>query len=112
MQLLSEIEARVYQIVELVKNGKKVEDNRVELKGEWIDGKRTARLVAGHANDMRGESILWVFGIDEKRGVIGVNPDEFSNWWSQFKSQFNEGVYPEVRHVNVPVGMETVVALR
>ena len=36
--------------------------------------------------------------------VQKIDPDEFSNWWSQFKSQFDEGVYPDLLHqVNVPV---------
>jgi hypothetical protein len=102
--LTSEVEARVYQIIDIVTKGNRVEDERVELKGIWIDAKKAARQVAGHANKLRGEPILWVFGIDEVRGLTGVDPGEFSNWWNQFKSQYVEDVYPALlTHVNVSV---------
>jgi hypothetical protein len=108
----NEIEARVYQIIDWVQQHKPIEDDRVELKGIWIDAKKAARLVAGHANASRGEPILWVFGVDEKQDVTGVLRDEFSNWYSQFKSQFDEDVSPDlVAHINVPSNGETVVAL-
>jgi len=108
----SQVESRVYQIVDIVNAGQIVEDDRVELKGEWIDAKKSARLVAGHANASRGEPILWLMGLDEKRGVQKIEPGEFSNWWNQFKSRFNEGIHPDlVHHINVPVDGLTVVAL-
>jgi hypothetical protein len=83
----------------------------VELKATWpTDTYRTARRIAGHANASGGEPILWLLGIDEKAGVVGVERNELANWRSQVESHF-DGLAPGMKDVIVPVGSVTVVAL-
>jgi len=65
------LEERVLSIVELVLNGRTVEDDRVELKAEWPeDHYKAARHIAGLANASRGEDVLWIVGLDETTGVV------------------------------------------
>lgn len=49
---------------------------RRELKAEWLPdhSKVARRQIAGHANVARGD--LWLIGVDEKRGVAGVDQQE------------------------------------
>lgn len=93
---IQEIEAWGLSVVELVKSGKKVEDDRVELKSIWLDPQRAARRIAGHANSSLGSVILWIIGLDET-GIIHSSDVEFSNWWPQVNSHF-EGVTPRPRY--------------
>ena len=74
-----EIENWVLEIIEQVESGQPNEDYRVELKAEWPDAKKAARRIAGHANAAHGEPILWVIGVDEKKGAVGVNNEELAN---------------------------------
>ncbi len=98
----TELEYKVLEIIDRVKNNKKVEDSTVELKAEWLDDHRkTARHIAAHANAARGESITWIIGLDEKRGVVGVDDREFANWWPQVNCNF-ETVFPDLV-INFPL---------
>lgn len=110
---ITDIEVRVFQIVEQLKRGQQIEDDRVELKREWILGNKAARRLAGHANTVRGEPILWIFGIDEKaRVVVDLDLLEVSNWFAQVKSQFVQDVYPDIiRHANVIVDDKQLIAI-
>lgn len=85
----AQIEAWVYGMVELIESGQRVEDTRVELKAEWPDPKRAARGIAGHLNAARGETVLWVIGVDEQRGVVDFDPVELADWTAQFRTQFD-----------------------
>ncbi|MBD3926577.1 hypothetical protein IEZ26_18285 [Nocardioides cavernae] len=89
---LQQIEARVIEIVELVKAGSEVEDNGVELKSAWPDpGARIARQLAGHANAARSEPILWIIGLDEARHeVVEFEGVEQANWWPEVRRWFDE----------------------
>ena len=98
-------------ILDRLKAGQPIEDSRVELKSEWIDSKKAARRIAGHANASHGEPILWLMGVDEKRGVVGANHTEMSTWWSKVESEFNELAPSLIRDMNVPYEGKTVVAL-
>ena len=62
-------------VVDRVLRNQKNEDDRIELKGVWPEpsGRRTARQLAGHANAARGERVLWIVGLSEEHGLIGVN---------------------------------------
>jgi hypothetical protein len=74
-----EIEDWALQIIDQVVNNKPNEDSRIELKTGWIDSKKAARRIAGHANSCQGEPILWLIGVDEKsQSVPGVSPNEFT----------------------------------
>lgn len=106
----SEIEYWTLQVIDLVASGHAVEDSRVELKREWIDPDKAARQIAAHANAARSEPILWLIGIDEKQGVIGVKHDEFSNWLNAVASHF-EGLPPSCVDLNVPSDGRVVTAL-
>src|SRR5437667_7296731 len=105
-----DIERWVVSIVEQVKAHQPVEDTRVELKSTWIDPQKAARRIAGHLNASRGEQALWIIGLDEKQGVVGVNRNDFANWWAQVKAEFEE-VCPELKDHNVPIDDKVVVAL-
>ncbi len=98
-----EIEAWVLRIVDIVTNHQPIEDSRVELKRVFIDPRKAARRIAGHANASQGAQVLWVIGLDEEQGIIGVDDTEFSSWWGQVSSCF-DGLAPGFEHINVPVG--------
>ena len=85
----SQIEMWVLDIVDRIKDGQPIEDSRVELKREWIKPEKAARRIAGHANAARGDNILWIIGVDEKNGVIGVDYEELSSWYGEAKSCFD-----------------------
>ena len=106
----SEIEYWAHQVMDRVDAGHAVEDGRVELKREWIQAEKAARQIAAHANAARGESILWLIGVDEKEGVIGVGHEEFSNWFNSVVSCF-DGLAPNCDDLNVPRQGRTTTAL-
>jgi hypothetical protein len=86
------IEARVLDIVDIVVNGGRVEDDRVEAKGIWpTDHRRAARQIAGLGNAAAGEPIMWIVGLDENgHRVCDPGDTEPSNWWNQVSSRFSE----------------------
>lgn len=68
-----EIESWSLRVIERVVANHPHEDFLVELKRNWLtDPNRTARRIAGHANAARGEPILWLVGVDQNSGVLGV----------------------------------------
>lgn len=105
-----EIESWASRVIEQVENNQPLEDSRVELKSGWQEPERIAREIAGHANAAHGDPILWLIGVHEKKGVVGVEFQEFSNWFQSIRAEFNE-LAPEVQEVNIPRGEKTVVAL-
>lgn len=107
-----EIDAWALRVIERIEQQQPNEDSRVELKAEWPDKpERAARQIAGHANAMRGESILWLIGVDEEQGVKGASQNNLANWWPQVKAQF-DNLAPDVREVSIPCkDNKTVVAL-
>ena len=105
-----EIESWALRILERVERKQPIEDSLVELKREWPDASKTARLLAAHANAARGEDVLWLIGVDETNGIVGANVQELSNWFSQIRSGF-ESEYPRLQDVNVQYKGKTVAAL-
>lgn len=107
-----EIETWALNIIDRVQQKLPVEDSRVECKREWpTDAKRVARRIAGHANAARGESILWLIGVDEKSGEVpGVKFVEFDSWFRAVAASFDEMI-PEVKPLAIPVVNGVVVAL-
>lgn len=106
----NEIENWVLRIIEQVQAHQPNEDFRVELKTEWIDPVKAARLIAGQANAAHGEPVLWVIGVNQDLGVVGAQHMELASWYEKVKAQF-DGLAPEMTDLNIPNGDRTVVAL-
>ncbi|CAA9326943.1 MAG: hypothetical protein AVDCRST_MAG93-6004 [uncultured Chloroflexia bacterium] len=107
-----QLEALVYSLVDQVRLRHPVEDSHIELKREWIEPLKAARILAGHANAARGEQIVWVIGLDEKDGVVGAQREELANWLPQLTTHF-DGTAPDLEldlNVTLDTG-EAVVAL-
>ncbi len=105
-----QIEYWALQVVERVKLGHRVEDSLVELKSNWIPPDKAARRIAGHSNAARGEPILWLIGVDEDDGLIGVNDGELADWYGAVKAQF-DGILPQMYSRSISVDGKTVMAL-
>lgn len=99
-------------IVEQVTGGKSLEDDRVELKAKWPeDFRKTARQIAGHANQAGGDTIMWLIGIDETRkAVVPVEPLEMADWWTGVERWFDE-LAPGFQYLTIPAHGEMVHAL-
>jgi hypothetical protein len=106
----AEIEFWALGIMATVTSGGRVEDSRVELKAEWPDPVKAARRLAGHANAARGEDVLWLLGVDERQGVVGVNPDDLASWWSAVIANF-DGPSPSATPVTIFQDSVMVLAL-
>lgn len=85
----AQLEARVLGIADVVHAGGRHEDGLVELKAEWLSPEKTARRLAAHANAARGEAVLWIVGLDEKRGVCDPTPVDLATWWPQVEACFD-----------------------
>ncbi len=107
---LSELEAWVLNVISAVERRQPVEDARVELKAEWPPPEKAARRIAGHANAAGGEWVLWIIGVDEDKGVIGVKKEELADWHSALVSYF-DSVTPELTDLLVPTPSGQVLAL-
>lgn len=105
-----EIEEWALRAIERAENGQPNEDSRVELKADWPDAQRAARRIAGHANALRGEPILWIIGVDEDQGLKGANQNDLATWWPQTQAEF-DGPLPRLRDVLVYRKGKTAVAL-
>ncbi len=85
----NELETKVLRLLRTCSFPTHIEDSTWELKSESsADPTRAARQLAGHANASRGEVIVWVFGVDEKRGVVGIEPFEVGVFLSQIEKSF------------------------
>lgn len=105
-----EVENWALGIIASVASHNRVEDVRVELKGQWPGPEPTARRLAAHCNAALGDDVLWLIGVDEENGVIGADRAEFANWWPEVVSQF-DGPVPTVTDVVIHYERVTVVAL-
>ncbi len=112
MLTISQIEYWALQVIGRVENKQPVEDSRVELKAGFVDATRAARRIAGHLNAARGDDVLWLIGVDEERGVVGVHATEFAGWYNGVRACFDDLVLaPKVVDVAVSTRAGTVVAL-
>lgn len=106
-----QIEAWALQIIDGIKDGALTEDSLVELKRTFPEAPKAARRIAGHANAARGESILWLIGVDERQGIVGINNDiDLASWWPQVESCF-DGIAPYLTDLIVPSEDKRVIAL-
>lgn len=107
----SELEAWVLSVIDRVESGQPNEDARIELKSRWPEPKKAARRIAGHANAAGGDPILWIIGVDQSTGVVGVEALEVASWLSQVKAEFNELAPDLSLDLNIPVRDKIVVAM-
>lgn len=99
----AQLEAKVLQRVDLIRRGIKVEENLVEVKGEWPSPSKFARQLAGLCNAARGQPGIAIFGIDEESGRLSPLKDEASIWYAKLCAKF-EGLAPrQLDHITVPV---------
>ncbi len=106
----AEVEHWVITVADRVRASAPIEDSRVELKAEWPDAVDAARRIAGHANAARGDPVLWIIGLDEKRGAIGAAVNELAKWHPKVQAQF-DGIAPAMEDFLVPYDGQTLVAL-
>jgi Schlafen, AlbA_2 len=108
-----ELEKWVLEIADRVLKNEPIEDDRVELKTKWPDDfHKAARQIAGLANQARGQMILWIIGLNEKeKKIVGAEQEEFSDWYNQVKSNFDELFAPSVESLNVQYEDKILVAL-
>ena len=96
--LPTDVEAWALLVVDRVRSGEPVDDDRVGLIVDWPEPAAGARLLAGHANAARMAPILWLVGVDEEKGKVGTASDrDAAGWVSQVMARFDEGP-PEVVH--------------
>lgn len=107
---VEQLEAWVLSIVDVVANGHRFEDTRVELKAQWPEVQSAARRIAGHANAAGGHAVLWIIGLDEVKGVVPVAPVDVAEWRGQLAKQF-DGVEPRFTDLIVPTSSGPVTAL-
>jgi hypothetical protein len=105
-----EIESWAARIIAGVQSGATVEDSRVELKAELPEPTKAARRIAAHANGASSEPILWLIGVDEDKGVVGIKGDDLAAWFPKVKAAF-DGVYPPLRDVAITVNGSTILCL-
>ena len=106
-----QVESAVIRAIQLARNGDSVEDDAVELKREWPEPKK-ARQLAGSANRLNGEPLIYVVGVDEQGKCFPTGATEPSDWWAQIENQFDE-VAPDLAiHMNVSLESgDSVVAM-
>ena len=111
---LQRLEAKCHALVDRVLAGNRIEDDLVECKAEWPDDPhRAARRIAAHANTARGESILWLIGLDEdNHRVSPLGATDLANWWPAVEKRFADGVAPSYQQLQIHTEHGTVVALQ
>ena len=107
-----EVEIWARDIISALLKGQPIEDTRVEIKSNWISPEKAAPRLAAQANSSRGDSILWLIGVDEKSKIIlGADPLERESWIKSVQRYF-DGFAPRlVIDVNFRIDDNTVVAL-
>lgn len=71
---------------------------------------KSARRLAGHCNALHGDDGLWIVGVNEKSGVLGVDPDDFADWWPRLKAEFHDET-PDLTEVFFTYEGKRLVAL-
>jgi hypothetical protein len=89
-----QIESWAIDVLDKVRTGKKVDDPLVEMRHDWPEPAVAARLIAGHANMARGQTILWLMGADEAAGIKQITHRDPALWLPQVDAYF-DGVAPD-----------------
>lgn len=110
------VDALVQAAIENLRAGRSVEDDAgIEFKRVWPDPpSKNARQLAGAANALRGDVLIYVIGVDDKTGEI-TTPEkrEAKEWYEQIRKPFDQ-VVPELlwsQTVFVGDGSSSVQAL-
>lgn len=106
----AQLETWVIATIDRVRNRLRVEDSRIELKAQFPESADAARRIAGHLNAARGDSVLWIIGIDEKTGQLTSPNSDHATWWQRVLPLF-DGVAPGVMDLRVPYDGGRVIAL-
>jgi hypothetical protein len=97
--------------IEQLKNIVQPEDTLLELKGPWsTDYNKAARQLAGRLNAAKGDYVLWLFGVDEKEGMVTLDNVDVTPWYQNIKKEF-DGQAPNFRHYNIQCKAGLIVAL-
>lgn len=106
-----QLEVLAVATIERARSGGAVEDDRVELKREW-PGVDRVRQLAGSANRLNGEFLVYLIGVDEKGEVFPTDQIDPADWWATMRARFDD-VFPDlVTHATVTLEDGTsVVAL-
>jgi hypothetical protein len=107
----ADIEATIRDVLGRIDRDEHIEDSWVELKSTWIDPQKAARRIAAQANAGRGAPVVWMVGIDEKRGLVGCTAAPLHDWWAQVATCFDT-VVPALHDLAVSVDGTTVVVLQ
>lgn len=93
--------------------GRPVEDDRIEIKRDW-PGPERARQLAGAANALRGEPLIYIVGCDEDGETHPVRDVDPTAWYGAIRAGFDSDAPRLALHVRVVVGDDpgdSVVAL-
>ncbi|WP_377103970.1 hypothetical protein [Propionicimonas sp. T2.31MG-18] len=108
----AQFEASVVAVVNALRAGSPMEDDRIELKRDWPDPEK-ARQLAGAANRVAGEYLTYIIGIDETGKTFPIGNVDPATWWSQMQAHFDEVSPQLVQQCAVHVSEnEVVMALR
>ena len=90
--------------------GARPEDSLIEFKRELPSPEKAARRIAGLCNAARGEDVLWIVGVDEQRGAVGLTSFDLSIWLPSVLTYF-DGIPPSITDVVIPFGGVSLLAL-
>jgi len=107
---VAQLEATVLGAIDAARSGHH-EDDVFEFKRDW-PGVDKARQLAASANRARGETLIYVIGLDDAGTVMPAAEVDPATWFAQLEARF-DGPAPELlHHVRIEVSnAESVVAL-
>jgi len=105
-----QLEAWALAIIDRLMARLVVEDSRVELKADWPEPRTAARRIAGHANAAETNSILWLVGLDEQKGIVPITSIDQAQWFAQVFAEF-DGIHLSPQDLVVPTPSGPVVAI-
>lgn len=108
-----DLEVAVQRAVEDMRAGRMREDDRIEVKSDWPDTSK-ARQLAGAANALRGEPLIYIIGCREDGSLSVPSPQDAESWHSAMRAAFDSPPPNLALHATVAVGDqpgESVVAL-
>lgn len=107
---VAQFEATVLAAIDAARTGHH-EDDLFEFKRDW-PGEDKARQLAASANRARGETLVYIIGLDDSGTVMRAGHVDPATWFAQLEARF-DGPAPELlHHVRINVSdAENVVAL-